>query len=354
MFLRNGWYAAVWSSDLAGAPVARTLLDEPVVLFRCVSGQVAAFEDRCCHRAAPLSRGTVEGDALRCGYHGLKFAPDGRCIEVPIQSQVPPGARVRTYPVCERWNVVWIWMGDPARADPATIPELPWLASADWKLTPGYIHVGSNAQLLIDNLLDFTHVTYLHARTIAGDPKEATTPTRTERLHGGIRTGRWMLDVNPPPLFAAAGGFNGLVDRWQWATWLPPSTVYIDVGCARAGTGAPEGDRSQGISIWSTHLVTPETETSCHYNFGFARNFHLDDEAMSRLLFEGSRDTFLEDKVMLEAQQRNLAGGALDGLIDVATDAAQLQVRRILDDLIRADAAGEASRRTGQHSRGQE
>jgi len=352
MFLRNGWYAAVWSSELAGGPLARTFLDEPVALFRCASGRVAAFEDRCCHRAAPLSRGAVEGDALRCGYHGLKFDPDGRCIEVPIQTNVPPGARVRTYPVCEKWNVVWIWMGDPARADPATVPDLPWLASADWTLTPGYIHVGSNAQLLIDNLLDFTHVAYLHSRTIAGDPKEATTPTRTERLQNGIRTGRWMLDVNPPPLFAAAGGFNGPVDRWQWATWLAPSTVYIDVGCARAGTGAPEGDRSQGISIWSTHLVTPETETSCHYNFGFARNFRLDDSAMSRLLFEGSRDTFLEDKVMLEAQQRNLRGGALDGLIDVATDAAQLQVRRILDDLIRADAAGEASPRTGQHSRG--
>ena len=119
----------------------------------------------------------------------------------------------------------------------------------------------------------------------------------------------------------------------------PPGTVFIDVGCARTGTGALEGDRSQGISIWSTHLVTPESATSCHYLFAFARNFGLGDAAMSRLLYEGSRDTFLEDKAMLEAQQRNLAGGALDGLIDVNTNAAQLQVRRMLDDLIRAERA---------------
>jgi len=342
MFPRNGWYAALWSRDLADEPVARTFLGEPVVLFRGASGRAAALEDRCCHRAAPLSRGTVTGEALRCGYHGLLFKHLGHCIEVPIQAQIPPGAQVRAYPVHEQWNVVWIWMGDPARADRALVPELPWLDSADWTATPGYLHLQSNAQLLVDNLLDFTHVAYLHGRTIAGDPREATIPTRTERLERGIRTGRWMLDVTPPPLFAAAGGFNGPVDRWQWATWLPPSTVYIDVGCARHGTGAPEGDRSEGISIWSTHLVTPETETSCHYNFGFARNFRLADDAMSRLLFDGSRDTFLEDKSMLEAQQRNLKGGALDGLIDVATDTAQLQVRRILADLRRAEAGAMA------------
>ena len=339
MFLRNAWYAAIWARELGERPVARTILGEAIALYRGASGRAAALADRCCHRAAPLSRGTVEGDALRCGYHGLKFAASGACIEVPIQAQVPPGAGVRAYPVHEQWTMVWIWMGDPARADPALIPELPWLDHAAWTVTPGYLRVGCNAQLLIDNLLDFTHVSYLHQGTIAGDPREARIPTRTERLPDGIRTGRWMIDMDPPPLFAKAGGFNGRVDRWQWATWKPPAIVFIDVGCARHGTGAPTGDRSQGISIWSSHLVSPETETSCHYHFGFARNFAHGDEAMSRLLFEGSRDTFLQDKAMLEAQQRNLEGGDLSGLVDVATDAAQLQVRRILDDLIRAEGA---------------
>ena len=111
----------------------------------------------------------------------------------------------------------------------------------------------------------------------------------------------------------------------------------MDVGAAKTGTGAPEGDRSQGISIWSTHLVTPETETTCHYHFGFARNFQRDDAAMSKLLYDGTVNTFLEDKVMLEAQQKNVDGGAIDGLIHINADAAQLQARRMLDELVRAE-----------------
>jgi phenylpropionate dioxygenase-like ring-hydroxylating dioxygenase large terminal subunit len=336
-FPKNGWYAAIWSKDLAGAPIARTILDEPVVLFRGAGGRPAALEDRCCHRAAPLSRGEVAGEYLRCGYHGLTFDADGQCVAVPGQATVPAGARVRAYPVAERWGVVWIWMGDAARADAAKIAELPWLTDPAWEATPGYLRIAANAQLLVDNLLDYTHVSYLHRATIAGDPREATTPTRTERLNDGVRVGRWMIDFNPPPLFAKVGGFTGNVDRWQHATWQAPSVVYMDVGAAQTGTGAPEGDRSQGISIWSTHLVTPETEASCHYPFCFARNFALGDAEMSKLLYEGSRATFLEDKDMLEAQQKHLKGGALDGLIHITADAAQLQARRMLEDMVRAE-----------------
>ena len=340
MFLRNGWYAAIWSNDLQDRPLGRTFLNEKVVLFRNASGAVAALEDCCCHRAAPLSKGEVVGDHLQCGYHGLKFDIRGRCVEVPGQTAVPRNAKVRSYPVCERWGVVWIWMGDAAKADLAKIPELNWLDDPKWTATPGYIHLKSNYQFLIDNLLDLTHVAHVHKKTIAGDPREATTPTRTERLPDGVKVGRWMLDFVPPPLFAKAGNFTGNVDRWQFVTWKPPATVYLDVGCAKAGTGAPQGDRSQGISIWSSHLVTPETENTTHYMFCFARDFGVGDPDMSRLLYEGSKATFLEDAEMLEAVQRNRNGGSLDGLIDIGADAAQLQARRMLDQMIAAEAAG--------------
>ena len=282
---------------------AGSFLNEKVVLFRNASGQVAALEDCCCHRAAPLSKGEVAGDYLACGYHGLKYDIKGQCVAVPGQPTVPPGAKVKHYPVVERWNAVWIWMGEPEKADASTIPDLRWLADPGWSITPGYIHVKSNYQFLVDNLLDLTHVSYVHKNTLAGDPREATTPTKTERLPDGVRVGRWMIDFVPPPLFAKAGNFTGKVDRWQFATWKPPSTVYLDVGCAKTGTGAPEGDRSQGISIWSSHLVTPETETSTHYMFCYARNFKVGDPEMSKLMYEGSKATFLEDAEMLEAVQ---------------------------------------------------
>ena len=254
MFLRNGWYTALWSHELKDKPVAKTLLNEKIVLFRNAGGDVGALEDCCCHRAAPLSLGEISGDYLACGYHGLKFDVNGKCVEVPARTQVPSGAKVRSYPVAEKWNVVWIWMGDPAKAEPGKIPDMPWLSEPKWTATPGRLYVKSNYQFIVDNLLDFTHVAHVHKRTIAGDPREATEPIKSERLNDGIRVSRWLLDVLPPPLFANAGNFKSNVDRWQLARWHPPGVVYLDVGCAKAGTGAPQGDRGQGISIWSTHL----------------------------------------------------------------------------------------------------
>jgi len=339
MFLRNGWYSAIWSRELKEKPVAKTFLNEKVVLFRNDRGEVGALEDCCCHRAAPLSLGEISGATLACGYHGLQFDVNGKCVHVPGQADVPSGAKVRSYPVHEKNNVVWIWMGEPAKADITKVPDMPWLSDPKWATTPGSLHVKSNYQFIIDNLLDLTHVSYVHKKTLAGDPREATTPTKTERLNDGVRVGRWMIDFVPPPLFAKAGNFTGKVDRWQHATWHPPGIVYLDVGCAKTGTGAPEGDRSQGISIWSSHLITPETEQTSHYMFCFARDFSLDDQEMSRMLFEGSKATFLEDVEFLEAVQTNREGGTLDGLIHVTADAAQLQARRMLNAMIGAEQA---------------
>jgi len=334
MYLKNGWYAAAWSHELKEKPLGRTYLEQKVVLFRTQDGVAAALEDKCCHRAAPLSKGEVVGDALACGYHGLQFATDGKCVLIPSQARIPAKARVPSYPVVERWGVIWIWMGDPELADEKSVPELPWLESEDWVATPGYLHLRANYQLLIDNLLDLTHVSYVHKGTIAGDPREASIPTKLEPLENGVKVGRLMLDIQPPPLFAKAGDITGNVDRWQWVTWRVPSTVYLDVGCAPTGTGVPEGDRSAGITIWSTHLITPETETSSHYLFCYARNFKLDDADMSRLLYEGWKATFQQDAEMLEAEQENLVGGSIEGLLDLGADAAQLRMRRLLAELI--------------------
>lgn len=338
MFLKNAWYAAGWSDDLpAGTPIARTYLNEPVVLYRLPDGIPVALEDRCCHRAAPLSLGECIGDHLVCGYHGLRFDATGTCVQIPGQSAIPPGAAVRSYPLCERHNMVWIWMGEADRADEATIPDYFWLDDPGWVAARGVLPMKGHYQLLIDNLLDFTHVTYIHRNTIAGEPAEGTVPVKLERLEDGVKIARWMIDFDPPPLFAAAGGFTGKVDRWQIATWKAPATLAFDVGCAVTGSGAPDGDRSQGISIWSTHLITPETETSTHYHWAFVRNFALEDENMTKLLHNGAKLTFEEDVDIIEAQQRRLGGITLDGLIDINADAPQLQMRRMMDEMIAAE-----------------
>ena len=341
MFLKNAWYAATWAKDLpAGAPIAKTLLGEPVVLFRTASGAPVALEDRCCHRAAPLSRGVCLEETIECGYHGLQYDATGACVHIPGQTYIPPDARVRTYPVCERWSTVWIWMGDPARADQSKIPDYYWLDDPNWVAVRGCIPMRANYQLLIDNLLDFTHVSYLHKNTLSADPAEAAVPVTVERSGDAVSVSRWILGLDAPPLFAKAGGFDGKVDRWQTTTWRAPSTLAFDVGCAKAGTGAQQGDRSQGISIWSMHLITPETETTTHYHWGYVRNFALDDPSMTKDLHDGAEATFLEDVEMIEAQQKNLDGGSIEGMVDINADNPPLQMRRIMADLISAEAAG--------------
>lgn len=340
-FLRNTWYAACWAGDLEpGVPLAKTILCDPVVLWRDASGEPVALEDRCCHRHLPLSLGKITGNAVQCGYHGLEFDAAGDCVAVPGQSKVPPGARVRSFPVREKHGMIWIWPGDADRADETAIPALPWLDHPDWTCTGGHIHMKADYRLLIDNLLDLTHVSYIHRNTIAGDAKEALVPVKTTRDGDAIRVERWMLGFTAPPMYDQARKFAGKVDRWQLIRWQAPSTVTLDIGCADADTGAPEGDRSQGISMWSNHIITPETETTTHYHWAFARNYKLGDAKTSEVLAKGGLQTFMEDVVVLERQQEALEIVADRPVVDIRIDNAPLQFRKILADKIAAEQRG--------------
>jgi phenylpropionate dioxygenase-like ring-hydroxylating dioxygenase large terminal subunit len=195
MFLRNGWYTTLWSHELKDKPVAKTFLDDKIVLFRNASGQIGALEYCCCHRAAPLSLGEISGEYLACGYHGLKFNTNGQCVEVPGQTHVPTGAKVRSYPVLEKWSVVWIWMGDPTKADPGRVPDMPWLSDPKWATTPGRLYVKSNYQFIVDNLPPRRVVcgsggrrSYLPIRPERGG---LSRPHNEAQLHRLCRTGRY-------------------------------------------------------------------------------------------------------------------------------------------------------------------
>lgn len=356
MFLRNYWYVAATPAEVNNEPLARMLLGEPVVMYRTTDGRPVAFEDRCCHRRAPLSQGHVIGDTLQCGYHGLTFNADGECIAIPGQTTTPPGARVRTYPVVERWGWVWIWMGEAAEADADEIPELHWHDDPAWTHIEGYLRIESHYQLLIDNLLDLTHETFLHSSTI-GNEHVANTPlakvsrnsraemagTALERVSRdlpSVNAVRWMLGIQPPPMYARSGGFNDpedRVDRWQIIRFEPPSHVWLDVGSAWAGTGAPDGDRSRGVTHTVVNGITPETETSTHYFWTFPRNHQLDDEELSQFFQVGVEKTFLEDKTMLEGQQAIIDARPDAPQIDINADAGSVAARRIIAELLEAE-----------------
>ena len=336
-YLTNRWYVAAWADEIGDAPLARTIMGKPIVLYRTAGGAPVALADRCCHRALPLSMGQVIGDDIRCGYHGLRFDATGQCIDVPGQSTIPPGARVASYPVVERYRMVWIWMGDLALADANIIPDLFWQDDPAWVTTGERIEVGCDYRLMIDIQLDATHVTFVHASTLGSDSVQAT-PPEVIRDDDILHVRRWMLDVAPPPIWVTAGGFTGNVDRWILATYMPPSLCAFDIGAAVAGTGAPEGDRGQGITNRTTHFMTPASANSTHYFWLFARNYGLDDAALSERVHAAIIETFREDVEIVERQERSIAADRIGSQIDVNADRPTVQARRMLERLIAEEA----------------
>ena len=348
MFLQNAWYVAAWETEIGDTPFSRTILNEPVVLYRADTGKVVALEDRCCHRALPLSMGKVVNDRLQCGYHGLEFDGSGACIKVPGQSRIPPGAQVRSYPVIQRWGWVWIWPGDPAKADDALLPQWTWLDDPAWKTIPGRggtpMPVEANYMLISDNLFDITHLTYVHASSIGND-SIVEFPVETERFERGVKMTRLVPDRPPAPFYKKAGSFEGNVDRWLITTSELPGYIVNDAGTVQVGTGVIPGevDESVGVEMKVMNLPTPETDTSTHYFYAHARHFKVDDPDWDEIYRTQFTSVFEEDQVILNAQQANMSRDPDAPAIDVNVDAPNIQIRRMLDDMIateKAEAAG--------------
>ena len=342
MFLYNSWYVAAWDREIGRKPLARKILDEPIVLYRKADGTPAALEDRCCHRHVPLSMGALVGDDLRCGYHGLRFDASGACVEIPGQPKIPPGARVRSYPVVEKWNWIWIWMGEPARANVKLIPDWWWAGHPEWAFTrPDMIPVKCNYQLVTDNVLDVTHLAYVHATSI-GSSAITEFPVKTERVEKAVRMTRWIIDRPAPPMYQGAGKFAGNVDRWQIVEHVPPCFSVNFAGCQDTGTGAPEGNRvGKRIDLMALSAPTPETAGTTHYFFGFVRGFGLGDAAVEKVFAEDMVKVFYEDVAILEAQQRMMDAKPGAAQVSIAVDAAPIGARRMLDAMIAAE--GETS-----------
>jgi len=199
MFLRNAWYVAAWDHEVtADALLGRILLDEPVVLYRTRDRRVVALEDRCCHRHYPLHKGTLTQDCIQCRYHGFTYDGSGRCVRVPGQSNVPEAARVKSYPVVERYRWVWVWMGDPARADESKIVDFHWLDHPEWRAKGTTFHVKSNYELILENLLDLTHLTFLHGGTIGTYATAENAEVSTRATDHDVTVTRWIIDSPAP------------------------------------------------------------------------------------------------------------------------------------------------------------
>ena len=345
MFIRNAWYVAAWSDELRDQPLARRILNEPVVLFRDRAGRAAALADRCCHRAAPLSHGTIVDAGIQCGYHGLVIDGDGRCVRVPGQTRIPADARVRAYRVVEKNQFVWLWMGDAEAADAAKIVDYPYHDDPGlWPNKHAVYPIKGNYMLMVDNLMDLTHLGYLHAKTVGGNPSaHVEAEMKTTRTPGGLKFERWMCDSLPPPSYVRAAGFKGRIDRWQEFEWVAPSNVLQWTGAKDVGQGAYDGNREGGFQFKVFHGLTPETETSCFYYFATANGWAPDDASASDQFFRDSRETFLEDKNVVEQQQRRLTEFGEDWLVNIVSDGTRMQMRRVLNAMLAAERHGRAA-----------
>ncbi len=338
MFLRNQWYVAAMGKELGRALLPRTLLGEPLVLYRTEAGAPAAMEDRCPHRRAPLSLGKLVGDRVQCGYHGMEFAPDGKCMRIPGQVSIPPRLKARTFPMAERHGWVWIWMGEPAAADPALISDYHWNETPGWRPVYGYLNFAAEYRLVIDNLMDLTHETFLHPTSI-GMYEVAETPITTEAKDGKVKVTRLMPGCPAPPLFRKVRGLT-TIDRWQHIHFEAPAHIKIDAG----GVPADTKDMTKALRWWVCNALTPETERSTHYFWALTRSFETEDEALSKTLEEQIYKIFNEDRGMLEQQQRMIETDPLRRpLLSTNCDAGGVAARRIIDQLLAAEARPQAA-----------
>jgi phenylpropionate dioxygenase-like ring-hydroxylating dioxygenase large terminal subunit len=325
-FLRNQWYTAATSAELGERPLARTICNEPLVIFRGGDGTVAALTDRCPHRKAPLSSGEVVGNDIQCGYHGIRFAGDGTCTHVPGNVPVGRNFRARSFPAQETHGLVFIWLGEAALADPTLIPDFSENVKAGWTGVHGTLYVKANYQLLIDNILDLTHVVYVHKTTLAGGGVTET-PLEVEVDGDVVRAQRLMRNVDTAPIYKAARNLHGKIDRWQFLEFRPPIYARITLGAREAGSEVPFGT--------PTHVVlnsfTPETERTTHYFWTTVRPWALGDEKVSRIYKDMTDLAFAEDAAIVERQQLLIDSDASGApLVSLAFDRAGLAARRII------------------------
>jgi vanillate O-demethylase monooxygenase subunit len=237
---------------------------------------------------------------------------------------------LRRYPVVEKHRFVWVWIGDPELARDSAVPELQCCSDPAWVFEGSTYRVKCNYQLLVDNPMDLSHETYVHPSSI-GQHEILEAPIHAQSDEKSVTVTRWMYNIDPPPFWAANLRSFDKCDRWQICQFSLPANVLIDVGVALAGTGAPQGDRSKGVTGIVVNLMTPETEISTWYHWGMARNFQTDDRGLTFRIRDGQAAVFAEDMEILESQQENILRHPNRGLLNLKVDAGGVHARRIMD-----------------------
>lgn len=334
MFIKNGWYIAATGSNVTDQPIQRLICNDPVVLFRTADGQAVALADRCIHRRLPLSEGRVIGDRIQCGYHGFEYDCTGACVHVPGQENIPRRAAVHSYPVIEKYGWVWVWFGEADKADAALMPQMPGLDEDGWVPFRDHLHVKANYQLLVDNLIDLSHESYVHTSSIGND-SVAETPIEVRREGNEVFVDRVMQDIPPPPFFAKAAKSDANVDRYQLVHFQPPCYVHVEARTVPPGSNDP----NSGVRFFVLDALVPETETTTNYYWAVSRNFRLDDQEFGEWWHNAVNHIFQEDRAILEAQQQSIDSDT-SGIrtVDVMIDGGTVLARQVTDEILATEA----------------
>ena len=341
-YLRNTWYVAAWDSEVKSQSLlSRKLLDEQIVLFRDSRGTVHALRDRCPHRFAPLSLGKLAEGIVQCAYHGLRFDGSGACVHNPHGGgKIPAAARVTSYPVIERYSAIWIWMGEPAAADMSAIPDFSCMDSDHWFVGKRYLHVKANYLLENDNILDLSHIEFLHPGTLGGAAVNSAIASIEQRGNTIWAYRQTVAEIMTDFLYDHMGLPRGMpVDRWFDVRWDAPANMLLLAGATATGKA-----RNEGAQTHFPHVFTPETETTTHYWFSacYPKAMGPFGAELAERTVAGVEVPFThEDLPMLERQQRSMGTSDLWSLKPVLLkgDASAVRARRVLEKMIREEMA---------------
>lgn len=345
-FLKNAWYCAGWGHEIGEDDlIGRKLLGESVLLYRKQDGTAVAIGNACPHRFAPLSEGKKVGDDVACPYHGLAFNSDGQCTLNPFSEVIPEAAKVASYKLVERWQALWIWMGDQEKADPDLIPDFSMCVPREgWAWVSGHHETQADYRLVVDNLLDRSHVQFMHPLLIHGGAAvpgyedvqsfEQISDTMIWDYHYELNCPKYKL------LAAMWPDAPELTENYFDVRWEVPGNMLLDAGTVEMGT-----DRKVGTHNPTANLITPADENHTHYFWSMARDKMIDNPEIDEKIKMGVGHTFKnEDGAMVAACQELMDGKDLMDLnpVFLPGDTASIRARRIMDERIAAEATESA------------
>lgn len=336
--LKNAWYVAAWDDEVGTSPVERTIIGERIVLYRGTDGRVIALDGLCPHRRLPLVMGRVAGNEISCGYHGLTFGPDGKCEKIPCQVNVPKSAHIRSYPIEERYGLIWIWMGEAAAADPALIIDVENWGDPAWGYNRGPALIYDCHYLYItDNLLDPSHVTWVHPESF-GDAYGEAVPMRVRANAQGMTVSRWVNDAPVARFYRDLTPFEGNADRLQHYEVRYPANAIIKAVFVPAGAGGSHKvpDPATSFVMDSYNFITPETDRRSRYYWFQLRNVRPTDQELSQAMSKSVLAAFSEDLAVLNEVQRGMDARGSSAL-SIVSDAGALRFRDTLRKMITAE-----------------